>query len=1614
MIKQQIYFGDTLVYSTERTDNLYKDIVIKRAAGMVPSMTFTALNGATLPTPKSTIIRAVSVDSSQVAHEVFRGVATESTTNFYKEIEVVCEGIASRLNSVALSELKMRKTYTSESGATVYMDGTYTCDKSTVICRPTLVEQLADLENIINAQLSSDFDVDLQIRNSTAHPSWSTNKKRVKLDFERGTAMELINSIAQNAKADLLFDGNVIAFVPKDYILTASDQSISFGVNLMDLSNDVSYSNLCTTIIPYGCYYDDSDYIQAGATNPGESWHRLDMEELWGSTSFPQLVRISVPNSGSQTSGYRYAVEDSTKRSLYGRHVETVTFDDVTDYNTLYTRAVEYLNARTSQANISLSALDLSGYGDYAPYVNVNVSSTPHGLSGNMRICESEMHFGKPDEDKVTLGSGTSTITGGSSGSSAVSGFGRLQISDKVATQVTNIVRERIVEHLRLPEEVVFGYYNDGTKKFYKNFNQNTQEGQRESGYADLYTGQKDVAYIGGVPTFVSGISAVTLNRGDTFKLTRVHYGPFYDEKVVDPDNPSSYMYYSNVNPNNVVTKEYAFNIPLTSDTQNTQNYVVVIMDGAIYGSTTKLDVYAIDSYGYARTVESSEGLTFTVTGTAYTPDYTFTIWEETTEVHTAYTEINLGTAATIESRTDVYNLEGVPNTALRYVGADRPYNVKMFDPSTGWRILKPALYLYNKENDEWDSDSIDLTQYYTKSEVDALIPTATSDLLNDSGFIDNTVTNLVNYYTINQTYTKAEVEGLISSVINGRFVKVQTLPTASADTLNKIYLLSKGGTAPDVYDEYITVESSGVYSWEKIGNTSIDLTGYIKSITVNGQTYLVTTGTTDVVLPDYPTTLPASDVYSWAKQPNKPTYSYNEIQGTPTLAPVATSGDYEDLSNKPTIPTKTSDLINDSDYVSDANYVHTDSNYTSAEKNKLSGIASGAEVNVQSDWNQTDNNADDFIKNKPTIPDAQVNSDWNATSGVAKILNKPTIPDELADLTSDSTHRTVTDAEKTTWNNKSDFSGSYTDLTNKPTIPTKTSDLTNDSDYVSDGSYVHTDNNYTTAEKNKLNGIASGAEVNVQSDWNVTNTASDAYIANKPTSLPASDVYSWAKQPTKPTYDYSEITGTPTIPTDYLPLSGGTLTGDLQMLGKDLMLKTVNSSSNDSGDIAWYYGNEREKARLWTDDDYTSFKGLNYRVYKSDGTLLGNTKLATENNTLMRYNWWSYGTTHNANDLIAGIVFAYSNQSNTVTTGTLVDFSCVDNNNYRFQLQCTYNSDHLFFRRQNGDVSGGTWADWKEIVHAGNITNYCALNSVPLATAGGLGAVSGDGTHSAVKIATLTYDTQYTDGPITFEISQRDYKFSTLQLSIAGSVGAKEVIYFTTDNENPYYIYNVDGTTFELYADMDYEWGGIALHRISGYKYSSHIVTVNMEKVSSIPSGAVQCTYGGNVNYANTAGALTSYGTITSGNTQAVTGGEVYNKIRAICATMITVRQLYFCSISSNPTSDGVTFTLGNSGTDNKGAVFSIPAGFNVDITTNFTNTSNRYCQFGTCQKTATLPTVQSAGTGRGNYSTRDSNGTSTCYVEYWKDLEYYDFFFGFNGSSYGTVTIKLVPINI
>ena len=81
-------------------------------------------------------------------------------------------------------------------------------------------------------------------------------------------------------------------------------------------------------------------------------------------------------------------------------------------------------------------------------------------------------------------------------------------------------------------------------------------------------------------------------------------------------------------------------------------------------------------------------------------------------------------------------------------------------------------------------------------------------------------------------------------------------------------------------------------------------------------------------------------------------------------------SGNYNDLTNKPTIPTALSQMTEDTTH-----RVVTDTEKTT--------------WNNKSDFSGSYND----LTNKPTIPAAQVNSDWNANSGVAQILNKPAIP---------------------------------------------------------------------------------------------------------------------------------------------------------------------------------------------------------------------------------------------------------------------------------------------------------------------------------------------------------------------------------------------------------------------------------------------------------------------------------------------------------------------------------------------------------------------------------------------------------------------------------------------
>ena len=289
-------------------------------------------------------------------------------------------------------------------------------------------------------------------------------------------------------------------------------------------------------------------------------------------------------------------------------------------------------------------------------------------------------------------------------------------------------------------------------------------------------------------------------------------------------------------------------------------------------------------------------------------------------------------------------------------------------------------------------------------------IPTKVSDLTNDTGFITNTVNNLTNYYLKSDSYTKNEVNALIAGISTLHVEVVQTLPSSNISTTT-IYLVPKStAQTENVYDEYINLDGTSA-GWEKIGDTTIT----------------VPTDADDISYDNTTSGLSASNVQDAL---DEVVDDLDNKADTSSLAAVATSGSYADLTNT------------------------------------------------------------------PTIPAAQVNSDWNAASGVAQILNKPSIPSALADLSDDNTHRVVTDTEKSTWSGKVGDNPTFTEASTRANIASGesfTTILGKIKKFFTDLKTVAFTGSY-----NDLTDQPTIPAAQVNSDWNASSGV--AQILNKPT----------------------------------------------------------------------------------------------------------------------------------------------------------------------------------------------------------------------------------------------------------------------------------------------------------------------------------------------------------------------------------------------------------------------------------------------------------------------------------------------------------------------------------
>lgn len=174
--------------------------------------------------------------------------------------------------------------------------------------------------------------------------------------------------------------------------------------------------------------------------------------------------------------------------------------------------------------------------------------------------------------------------------------------------------------------------------------------------------------------------------------------------------------------------------------------------------------------------------------------------------------------------------------------------------------------------------------------------------------------------------------------------------------------------------------------------------------------------------------------VYDWAKQPEKPTYTPEEIgaekagtsDGIFRSAMKYTDGEISRLEdtvipdNVATLEQKITDLNQSVVNLQDAKAkkVHT---HLVADITDFPTSLPASDVH---DWAKAET--------KPIYTYDEVGALSSSTH----------IPSTLAEMTEDDEHKIITSAEREKWNAKSDFSGSYNDLTDVPEIKQLTDDL--------------------------------------------------------------------------------------------------------------------------------------------------------------------------------------------------------------------------------------------------------------------------------------------------------------------------------------------------------------------------------------------------------------------------------------------------------------------------------------------------------------------------------------------------------------------------------------------
>lgn len=282
---------------------------------------------------------------------IFRGRATETTTDTFNQRDVYCEGDLAFLKDS--------------------LQGTYEFDG-------TAPEFFAMLIEKHNAQVEESkrfvIGVVTAVNSEDKVKAESVDYVNTYSEFKEYLLNEFKGYIRTRHE-------NGVNYI--DYIKEYDDpcaQKIEFGVNLVKVENHVTAQELCTVLIPLGKTISGSKRLTIADANGGKDY-----------------------------------IEDAEGIAQFGRIVKTHTWDDVDDAEELLRLGQEHIQKMKEETTLTLTALDMHHMNVDADRIRlgstVPLDSSPHGLDMSDICTEMELVIEDPDKSEYVFGKPNETLT---------------------------------------------------------------------------------------------------------------------------------------------------------------------------------------------------------------------------------------------------------------------------------------------------------------------------------------------------------------------------------------------------------------------------------------------------------------------------------------------------------------------------------------------------------------------------------------------------------------------------------------------------------------------------------------------------------------------------------------------------------------------------------------------------------------------------------------------------------------------------------------------------------------------------------------------------------------------------------------------------------------------------------------------------------------------------------------------------------------------------------------------------------------------------------------------------------------------------------------------------